>query len=76
MDLARLFHRAGVLTLATALFMPALGLATLFTGELFGLGPKGYLVLLGAGLAAGGVLYAMGTLIEVRRDGRQAAGLK
>ncbi len=76
MDVARLFHRLGVLTLVVAFLMPALGLATLWTGPLFGLDAKLYLVLFGAGLAFGTGFYVTGTAIEVKRDGKEAAGLK
>lgn len=76
MDLARLLHRKGVIVLVVALLMPILAVVSYASGELLDLGTKGYLVLFGAGLALAVTLYAIGTAIEVARDGKQAAGLK
>ncbi len=76
MDLARLLHRTGVILLFLALVMLILAVVSYASGESLGLGAKGYLLLSGAGLALGATVYAIGTAVEVGRDGKQAAGLK
>lgn len=76
MDLARLLHRTGVIVIVLALLMPVLALFSYASGGFLGLGAKGYLLLSGSGLAVGVTVYAIGTAVEVGRDGKQAAGLR
>lgn len=76
MDLARLLHRTAVILAVVALLMPLLALVTWATGETLGVGPGLSVTLSAAGLGLAVILYAIGTLVEVGRDGKQAAGLK
>lgn len=74
-DLARLLHRTGVIVAVVALLMPILAVTTWASGEILGVGPVLSMTLFAAGLALAVILYAIGTAVEVGRDGKQAAGL-
>lgn len=75
-DLARLLHRTAVIVAVVALLMLILALAAWASGEILGVGPGLSGTLFAAGLGLAVILYALGTLVEVGRDGKQAAGLK